>query len=76
MYPGQSEPAAFIAGPVFNAQGRVIGFVALELVNPHVFRVFNDYNGLGETGEAVVTMRTGQSFTFVAPPRHDSRAWP
>jgi methyl-accepting chemotaxis protein WspA len=70
VYPGHSEPSGFIAGPVFNVQGRVIGFVALELFNSHVFRVFNDYNGLGATGEAVVTMRTDQGFTFVAPPRH------
>jgi methyl-accepting chemotaxis protein WspA len=96
VYSGQTEPAAFIAGPVFNLQGRVIGFVALELANSQVFRVFNDYNGLGETGEAVVaarasltpdlprgrglsgeegeavvTTRAGQTFTLVAPPRHD-----
>jgi methyl-accepting chemotaxis protein WspA len=45
--------------------------VALELANSQVFRVFNDYNGLGETGEAVVTVRSGQTFTLVAPPRHD-----
>ena len=46
MYPGRSEPAAFIAGPVFNHQGLIIAFVALELGNHHVFRVFKDYSGL------------------------------
>ena len=50
MYPGRSEPAAFIAGPVFNDQGLIIGFVALELGNQQVFRVFNDYSGLGDNG--------------------------
>jgi len=74
VYSGQTEPAAFIAGPVFNPQGRVIGFVALELSNSQVFQVFNDYNGLGETGEAVVTVRSGQTFTLIAPPRHDPGA--
>ena len=58
MYPGRSEPAAFIASPIFNAQGRIIGFVALELGNQQVFRVFNDYSGLGETGETMVVMRS------------------
>ena len=33
MYPGRSEPSDFIAGPIFNTQGRIIGFVALELGN-------------------------------------------
>jgi len=72
LYPGRSEPAAFIAGPVFNAQGRIIGFVALELGNKQVFRVFHDYSGLGETGESMVAMRQGQEFTYVIPPRHSS----
>jgi methyl-accepting chemotaxis protein WspA len=71
MYPGRSEPAAFIAGPVFNAQGRIIGFAALELGNRQVFRVFHDYSGLGETGESMVAMRQGQEFTYVIPPRHN-----
>jgi methyl-accepting chemotaxis protein WspA len=72
MYPGRSEPAAFIAGPVFSAGGRIIGFVALELANTQVFRVFHDYSGLGETGESMVAMRQGQGFTYVIPPRHSS----
>ena len=73
-YPGHTEPAAFIASPVFNPKGLVVGFVALQLKNQHMFRVFNDYNGLGETGEAVVTVRTGEEYTLVAPPRHDPEA--
>ena len=68
MYPGRSEPAAFIASPVFNHQGLIIGFVALELGNQQVFRVFNDYSGLGETGEAMVVMRTaGDEVTLRRP---------
>ena len=74
MYPGRSEPAAFIASPVFNHQGLIIGFVALELGNQHVFRVFNDYSGLGATGETMVVMRSGEELTFVAPPRNEPDA--
>jgi methyl-accepting chemotaxis protein WspA len=70
MYPGRSEPAAFIASPIFDTKGLIIGFVALELGNAHVFRVFNDYSGLGETGETMVVMRVGEELTFVAPPRN------
>ena len=70
IYPGRSEPAAFIASPVFSTQGRIVGFVVLELNNAHVFHVFRDYSGLGETGEAMVAMRRGQDgFVYVAPPR-------
>ena len=74
MYPGRSEPAAFIASPVFNVQGRIIGFVALELGNQQVFRIFKDYSGLGSTGETMVVMRSGDELTFVAPPRNDPSA--
>ena len=71
MYAGRSEPAAFIASPVYNDQGLIIGFVALELGNQQVFRVFNDYSGLGDTGETMVVMRHGDELTFVAPPRNE-----
>jgi methyl-accepting chemotaxis protein WspA len=74
MYPNRKEPAAFIAGPMFNTEGRIISFVALELGNQQVFRVFKDYSGLGETGETMVVMRVGEELTFVAPPRYEPDA--
>ena len=74
MYSGKSEPAAFIASPLFDSQGLIIGFVALELGNRHVFRVFNDYSGLGATGDTMVVMRSGEELTFVAPPRNEPDA--
>jgi len=70
IYSGHSEPAAFIATPIFGSQGRIVVFMAFELENEHVFHVFKDYSGLGETGEAMVAMRRGQEFTYVAPPRY------
>jgi methyl-accepting chemotaxis protein WspA len=69
MGQGRREPAAFTAGPIFSNDGRIIGIVAFRLDNAHVFRVFNNYDGLGATGEAVAAKRDGQSFTFIAPPR-------
>jgi methyl-accepting chemotaxis protein WspA len=74
MYPNRSEAATFIVGPVFSTQGRVIGFIALEMGNEQVFRVLNDYRGMGETGEAMVAIREGEEFTYVAPPRKEQTA--
>ncbi len=74
IYSGHKDPAAFIASPIFGDHGRIVGFVALELNNEQVFRVFNDYSGLGETGEAMVAMRQGDTFTYVAPPRYSPDA--
>ncbi len=70
IYAGHEEPAAFIAGPVFRDK-RIIGYVVLELDNHQLFQVFQDYDGLGETGEAVVASREGDELWFVAPSRHD-----
>jgi methyl-accepting chemotaxis protein WspA len=69
VYPGRTEPAAFIAGPVYKER-RIIGYLALELGNEQVFRVFHDYDGLGETGEAVVATRDKDSLWFLTTPRH------
>ncbi len=71
-YPGQTEPAAFIAGPVNDPQGRIGGYLAMELGNREVFQTFADYNGLGETGETVVASREGDEMWFVAPSRHQT----
>ena len=70
LYDGRSEPAAFIASPVYSGKGLIIGFLAMELGNEQVFRVLKDYSGLGETGEAMVAMRYSEDeFIYVAPPR-------
>ncbi len=69
MYPNRTEPAAFIAGPIFNTEGRIVGFIALELGTRQVFRVFQDYSGLGETGETVVASLNGDEMWMVSPSR-------
>jgi methyl-accepting chemotaxis protein WspA len=73
MYSNRSEPTAFIAGPVYTPEGRVGGYLALELSNRDIFQVLTDYNGLGDAGESMVAARNGQRFAFIAPPRHDPR---
>ncbi len=74
MYPDRSQPAAFIAGPVFGESAKIIGLVALELSNEHVFRVFKNYTGLGETGETMAVLRDGDDLVFLTPPRHEPDA--
>ena len=72
-YAGRTEPAAFIAGPMYK-DGKITGYLALELGNEQVFRVFHDYDGLGDTGEAVVASRDHDSLWFLTNPRHKSDA--
>ena len=74
MYTGRTRASGVHCQSGLQRQGLIIGFVALELGNKHVFRVFKDYSGLGETGETMVVMRNGDELTFVAPPRNEPDA--
>ncbi|MHB1559736.1 MAG: methyl-accepting chemotaxis protein, partial [Isosphaeraceae bacterium] len=74
FYPDRKEPSAFIAGPVYNPDGRIAGYLALELGNREVFQTFTDYNGLGETGETVIASRDGDELWFLSPSRRTGDA--
>ncbi|HXV62447.1 MAG TPA: SpoIIE family protein phosphatase [Vicinamibacteria bacterium] len=73
FYPPYGEPAAFIAAPAFK-DGVVVGAVALVLNNEDVFRIINDYTGLGRTGETVVGVINDGEIALIAPTRHDPDA--
>jgi two-component system, NtrC family, sensor kinase len=45
-YAATNEPAAFIAAPVMKG-GVVLGVVVLQMSNAEVYKVVNDYTGLG-----------------------------
>ena len=74
-YPVTNEPAAFIAAPVFE-RGSVIGVVALQMNNDAIYKIVNDYTGLGRTGETVIASKSvsGDAAVFQAPTRHDPYA--
>lgn len=73
VYPGRREPAAFVGGPILR-EGKVIGVILFEFGNATLFRVATENSGLGDTGETVISMRTGDELTFVAPTRFDPAA--
>ncbi len=73
VYSGLPEPAVFIAHPVLK-EGVVIGVLVVQIGNKALYHVFNDYDGLGETGETLVGVRRGDEVVFVAPLRHDPEA--
>jgi methyl-accepting chemotaxis protein WspA len=73
LYPGRSQPAAYIAAPIFRG-AVAIGLVIFEFDNREVFRVFSDYNNLGQTGETQAATRSGDELTYVTPSRHDRNA--
>ena len=68
-----AEQRAFIAAPVFR-HGVLIGIVALQVDNTAVYKIIQDYSGLGDTGETLVGQRVGDELLFMAPTRHDPEA--
>ncbi|HEY8576657.1 MAG TPA: methyl-accepting chemotaxis protein [Devosia sp.] len=61
-------PASFFAKPVFNAQGRKVGVLAIQLPSERLDAVVGNRTGLGETGEVLVVgpdglLRTDSTFT-------------
>ena len=61
-------PASFFAKPVFNAQGRKVGVLAIQLPSERLDAVIGDRSTLGETGEVIVVgpdglLRSDSSFT-------------
>jgi len=61
-------PASFFAKPVFNAQGRKVGVLAIQLPSERLDAVIGDRKGLGETGEVIIVgpdgmLRSDSTFT-------------
>jgi methyl-accepting chemotaxis protein len=52
-------PASFFAKPVFNATGRKVGVLAIQLPSERLDAVIGNRTGFGETGEALVVGSDG-----------------
>jgi len=74
LYPGQKDPLAFVAHPIFDEKGVNIGVVVLQLGNRQIQQILGDYNGLGATGDVVAAQLKGDEVTVVAPARFDPDA--
>ena len=73
VYPGRSEPAAFIAGPVYNAEGRIVGYRGPGAGQPRGLPDLHaTTTGWARPARRWSAMRDGDELTFVAPPRHDA----
>ena len=72
-FPETGNTAAFVAAPVFQ-NGELAGVIVLRLGARDIYRVVNDYTGLGDTGETMVMRNLENQILFVAPLRHDPDA--
>ena len=72
-YPATNEPAAFIGTPVTQG-GSVLGAIVLQLNNSEMYKVVNDYVGLGKTGETIIVSKIGNQGVYMTPTRFDPNA--
>lgn len=67
----RAEPAAHVVSPILDAQGRLAGVLALQLKYEPILSVFQNYRGLGRTGEIEVGALADNARTLarIAPSR-------
>jgi signal transduction histidine kinase/DNA-binding NarL/FixJ family response regulator len=68
--PATGAPAVYVSAPIFSPGGAISGVVAARLHNEEIYRVVNDYIGLGVSGETVIAQTDGDHIVVVAPLRH------
>ncbi len=68
-----NQPTIFIASPVFKDK-LIIGVIIFQIDNRELYRVIDDYTGLGETGETILGLTRENQIIFIAPTRHDPNA--
>ena len=73
IYPGRDSASMFVVGPIFK-DGVTVGIAALELDSTALFRDFQSYFGLGETGDTTLAMVVGEEIVYVAPTRFNPTA--
>lgn len=52
--PSNGVPAAFVATPIVDAEGRKVGVLAFQMPIDRINAIVENVSGLGETGEAVL----------------------
>lgn len=68
-YPASGAPALFIAAPIVEG-GRLLGVLAVQLSDEELYKYISGYGGLGQTGELMVAIRSGNDALVVVPLRH------
>jgi methyl-accepting chemotaxis protein WspA len=71
-YPGSgADDPLFFSAQTLVEDGKNIGFVVIEQKPDDLYGIFDDYDGLGQTGEAKIARRFGDKFVVLNPLRDD-----
>ncbi len=67
-----------VSGPIKDTNGTLLGVLVFELDANDLFKMVQDYSGLGDTGEAFLGVQTGSGVSggalFITPSRFDPEA--
>lgn len=69
-YPPSAEPVSFIASPV-RKEGKLIAVIAFQIDTREMNKLAQDFTGLGETGEIVISSKTKNGAIVLTPLRND-----
>ena len=73
FYEPSNEPAAFLVAPIYE-NGILVGLLGAQMDTEVIYKLVQDYTGLGKTGETVIASEIGNSAVIVNPLRHASGA--
>ncbi|MCP5492272.1 MAG: sensor histidine kinase [Chlamydiales bacterium] len=69
IYPVSGKPEIFIGAPIFEGD-EYLGVFAFEIPPSEVYKIFQDYTSLKDTGEVLIAKLEGDHLLFVNPIRH------
>ncbi|MCA9473438.1 MAG: response regulator [Nitrospira sp.] len=71
--PKTNYPVAFLAAPIFN-DGAICGVLVLQIDHHRLYKLAQDYTGLGDSGETIIASKHGNDLVFLTPSRYDPSA--
>jgi len=69
LFAPNNGPAIFIGAPILE-EGRLKGMLILQLDPSKIYRIAENYSGLGETGETILASEQGGRIVALNPLRH------
>ena len=68
-----NQPVAFLGAPLFK-DGALLGVLVFQIGHNRLYKLAQDYTGLGETGETILVSKQFDYVVFLTPSRHDPYA--
>ena len=70
---GTNQPVAFLGTPIFR-KGAILGVLVFQIGHNSLYKLTQEYTGLGDTGEIIIASRLLDHAVFLTPIRHDPHA--